>query len=152
MQMSFMWRTGIVILLFLASPVLMNARAGAQTNCYFLECDSPKAAPQPAPAAAPSPATPSSPAVATAAGPAFNCRFAKSTDEIAVCNSGTLSALDRQLNTAYNALIASLTTDQQKRLSQEENNWRQLRLGCRGSVSCLTTAYELRIQQLQNWR
>lgn len=107
------------------------------------------AAPSPQP---PAQSNPPQPPAQTSRYPSFDCKTNHQPDEIAICNSGSLSYLDLQLDELYRALRIRLGKDEQARLAEEQNAWVSERNSCRGDESCLTKTYEARIAQLQSRR
>jgi uncharacterized protein YecT (DUF1311 family) len=97
-----------------------------------------------------SPSAPSSP-VSQSPGPSFDCKTHHQQEEVAICNSATLSRLDRQLYGLYTGLL-NRSDIQQTRLKVDERAWLSDRHSCLGNESCLTMAYERRIEQLRSWR
>ena len=77
----------------------------------------------------------------------FNCRYAKAPDEIAICNSPTLSILDSQMASWYSAGRKGRARAQ---VEAEQKAWLQYRQSCGSDVSCLQHAYEARIETLQD--
>ena len=116
-------------------------------------------APQPKPQAKPvavAAARPASPAAAAAhpsapapSQSAAGCRLGTGWAERAICNSGNLTALDRQLGLLYGQ--SWTRADEQKRaaLSTSRDRFQERRGACR-SESCLTTAYVARLREISD--
>jgi uncharacterized protein YecT (DUF1311 family) len=102
---------------------------------------------QPAPAAPQTPA----PGIAVGASPTFDCSKSHAADELAICRSGELSLLDRQLNAVFAALRSRLPKDQQVTLEAQEQIWLKQRAACMADAGCIGDAYRTRIAQLETW-
>ena len=83
-------------------------------------------------------------------GPGVNCKGTP--DEVEICASPTLSALDLQLYGVYQALMKQSDKNQQIKLAHEESAWVKQRGECQSDELCLTAKYKLRIEQLQSAR
>ena len=81
-----------------------------------------------------------------AATPSFSCSGRLAADEQAICGNPTLSALDRQLNAAFEAAKGSPS---QPQLMRDQKNWLAQRSQCYADTACLTSVYQLRISQLR---
>jgi uncharacterized protein YecT (DUF1311 family) len=99
------------------------------------------------PAPAPTPAA--NPPPVARPGPGVNCTGSGSPDEVAICGSATLAALDRKLFDIYVTLLKRLDADQQIKLKQEEAAWVKQRSKCQSNQDCLLATYKSRIEQLQ---
>jgi uncharacterized protein len=84
---------------------------------------------------------PSQPVV-TGQGPSFDCARASTATENAICSSGILSDLDRQLSSAYAPLKA------QPGVAEAQRAWIRQRDTCGGSAVCIEQAYSTRIAVL----
>jgi outer membrane biosynthesis protein TonB len=109
-----------------------------------------KAAPRPAspPAAkpaAPPPAPPSQPVAV--AKPSFNCRYARTRGEVAVCSDPGLASLDRQMSAEYFRAIAAARPGQRAMLERSRNRFLRFRDSC-GSQACIADAYRGRIREI----
>lgn len=82
--------------------------------------------------------------------PSFDCATNRSVAEIAICGSGRLSHLDRQLDGVYGNIRRRLNRTSQQALRDEQRAWLQRRDGCGGNEACLIEAYETRIAELQS--
>lgn len=115
----------------------------------------PPVAPPSPPAAPPPVVAPVAPqqtaAIPSAAMPAFDCSKSPGIDEQAICHDGQLAYLDQELNVAFRNLIRTLSKEQQTVLWAQEQAWLKQRGTCGADVSCIRTAYQTRITQLQNW-
>lgn len=77
----------------------------------------------------------------------FNCDTARRSDERAICDSGELSRLDRQLNRAYRDALRQVSNP--IRIQYRQRIWLSERRGCGGNERCLRRAYVDRIGELQ---
>jgi uncharacterized protein len=78
----------------------------------------------------------------------FNCRYAKTADEVLICQDARLAALDERLATVYARLRQQLFGAQRKRLEQSQALWLKQRRDCGRDVACITQLYEERVQAL----
>lgn len=85
------------------------------------------------------------------AGPSFDCGAGLSGVETLICNNGELSALDAELSSTYQALMADSNTYGQSDLTSTQVAWLEERNQC-ASKSCLTDAYRDRIEALEEYR
>lgn len=85
------------------------------------------------------------PPPAAAQGPSFDCGRASTVVERAICGSGALSALDRQLAGAYAARRGALGPSARERLRAEQRSWLGQRDRCGGDADCLANAMRGRI-------
>lgn len=103
----------------------------------------PRAAPQPAPA-------PSAEAVPTAsARPSFNCRYARTRGEIAVCRDSGLASLDRQMASQYYRAVSGADARQRELLRTTRSRFLSYRDACR-SDACIADAYRGRIAEIRD--
>jgi hypothetical protein len=121
--------------------------------------EAPRAAPTPAPkrqaanqtparrappAAAP---TPPAPRVVATARPSFNCRYARTRGEIAVCNDAGLASLDRQMASQFYSALARARPGQRAMLQRTRNKFLAYRDRC-GSTACMAEAYQGRMREI----
>jgi uncharacterized protein len=81
----------------------------------------------------------------------FNCRYAKTPDEVAICGDPRLSQLDEWMSTRFFTLRNELSPPEQIRLDQTQAHWLARRSSCGGDPACIEEAYLTRIDQLANW-
>ena len=73
-------------------------------------------------------------------------------EELRVCASSSLLALDDQLGDAYVGLKKRLPSEQSQALSADENKWlNETRHACVQDEPCLTRVYQERIAYLKNF-
>jgi uncharacterized protein len=89
-------------------------------------------------------------AAGTADAASYNCANAKQPDEIAICDSRTLSELDVEMATLYGVRMSIPMLMGSKGAAQDEQ--RQFltdRATCGGDTACIDSAYRQRIDELQ---
>ena len=87
-------------------------------------------------------------AFAPAQAQSFNCRYARSADEVLICQDARLAALDEQLAANYAHLRQQVFRTERKRLEQSQALWLKQRRDCGRDADCIAQAYEERIQSL----
>ena len=103
----------------------------------------PPAAREPAPVPVPAP-------VATAtAKPSFNCRYARTRGEIAVCRDSGLAALDRQMAAQYYRALAAADARQRATLTSTRDSFLRYRDRC-PSDSCIAETYRGRMREIRD--
>ena len=100
----------------------------------------------PAPAAPP-PSTASPPA--STASPSYNCQFARTRGEIAVCNDNGLATLDRQMAAQFNGAMSGGDSDQRALLQSSRSHFITIRERCR-SDNCVADAYRVRMTEIRD--
>ena len=99
--------------------------------------------------AAPRPELPRYGAMPAVASPSFDCATNRSIVEQAICGSGRLSYLDRELDRVYGSLRRRLNQTRQQALRDEQRAWLRRREDCGSDERCLIKAYQTRIAELQ---
>jgi uncharacterized protein YecT (DUF1311 family) len=84
--------------------------------------------------------------------PGVNCTGTGTTDEVEICGSASLMALDWQLLNIYRDLLSRLDKGQRTKLAHEESVWVKQRGECGSDENCLIAQYKKRIFQLQSMR
>jgi uncharacterized protein len=91
-------------------------------------------------------------------GPSFNCRYARTADEVMVCQNAKLSELDRRMAEAYSSQ-RNATYDPTNRcmnrlsdfrswqrwLKTSQVSWLRQRNACRYDAECIQYQYEKRL-------
>ncbi len=87
---------------------------------------------------------------ADASAQSFNCRLAKTPDEVKICQSDKLRQLDQQVADLYSAIITSSDSTRSYRnmIERTQRTWLARRGNCRSSFTCLNDSYEARIEEL----
>ncbi len=83
-------------------------------------------------------------------GPSFDCGKARRRDEIMICGSVDLAALDRLLSSAYKSARSKLSATGRDTLKLSQREWLKGRAKCR-SERCLRTALVERIKFLEDF-
>ncbi len=83
------------------------------------------------------------------ASPSFNCRYARTASERAVCDSPALAARDRAMASVYYSTIAEADGATRRRLRQTRDRFLAYRERCR-SEACIADAYEGRIREIED--
>jgi uncharacterized protein len=81
----------------------------------------------------------------------FNCRYAKSADEIMICQDQQLSALDEQMSSLYYNLRNSLGGYRRAALEDSQGRWLRGRISCGRDRDCIYASYVRRINFLQSY-
>lgn len=81
----------------------------------------------------------------TIAGPAdaqsFNCRFARTSDEVLICQNSELGRLDERMSDTYYSLRNRLSGQQLRRLDTIRNYWISERQMCGRNAKCIENVY-----------
>jgi uncharacterized protein YecT (DUF1311 family) len=115
----------------------------------------PAPAPAPPPVARPTaepsppPATRPEPQPTASASPSFNCRYARTRGEIAVCRDSGLAALDREMAAQYYRAVAGADAGQRELLRRTRSRFLSYRDRC-GSDACIADAYRGRIAEIRD--
>ena len=86
--------------------------------------------------------------VSSAHAQSFNCRYARTPDEVAICQNGRLSDLDERLSSRFFRLRDNLYGPDRARLDREQAAWLSRRRGCGSDRSCIADAYLNRLSDL----
>jgi uncharacterized protein len=89
------------------------------------------------------------PAVAEAQ--SFNCRYARSPDEVMICQSPQLAALDERMSGLYFRLRNSLVGRERARLEADQAAWLGSRQACGRDAGCIAASYRQRIAELRSY-
>jgi uncharacterized protein YecT (DUF1311 family) len=100
------------------------------------------------PAARPQEPAPAPPATATAR-PSFNCRYARTRGEIAVCGDAGLAALDRQMASQYYRALSAADGRQRSTLVSTRNAFLRYRDGCPNN-QCMAETYLGRMREIRD--
>lgn len=83
-----------------------------------------------------------------AARPSFNCRYARTRGEIAICKDNGLAALDRQMASHYYRAIASANASQRRALQTSRDAFLRRRDRCR-QAACIASSYQERMREIE---
>jgi uncharacterized protein len=78
----------------------------------------------------------------------FNCRYAKTADEVLICQDRDLSTLDERLSSMYFNARGTASSADRARLDRDQSGWLQARKQCGRNKDCIEQTYQRRIQQL----
>jgi uncharacterized protein len=81
----------------------------------------------------------------------FNCRYARSADEVLICQDEHLSRLDVLLSGTYYRLRNSLYGRARRRLEASQRRWLASRIDCGRDYACVEEHYQSRIRYLRNY-
>jgi uncharacterized protein len=84
----------------------------------------------------------------TAQAQSFNCRAAFQPDEVLICQSPRLAALDERMSSLYFRLRNRLYGGARRALESEQAAWLRSRIGCGRDYGCIERHYRRRIAQL----
>jgi uncharacterized protein len=84
----------------------------------------------------------------TANAQSFNCRYAKTSDEVLICQEPELSKLDEQMADKYFSLRNILDRSDQALLARQQANWIRGRMSCGRDSDCIASSYRRRIRAL----
>ena len=80
----------------------------------------------------------------------FNSKYAKTADEVLICQDPRLSDLDERMSGIFFRLRNSLPARQRSALEADQAAWLHGRQACGRDGSCIEDAYRRRIQELLN--
>lgn len=78
----------------------------------------------------------------------FNCRYAKTADEVLICQDPRLSALDERMSSIFYQLRNRLYGRARADLDADQGGWLRDRMACGRDASCIASAYQERIREL----
>ena len=78
----------------------------------------------------------------------FNCRNARTADEVAICADAGLSRLDERLSSRFYGLRESVSGSDRARLDYEQSRWLDSRHRCGANRACIAASYRSRITDL----
>ncbi|RIX27133.1 hypothetical protein D3M59_11330 [Sphingomonas edaphi] len=81
--------------------------------------------------------------------PSFNCRYARTRSEIAVCSDGRLAALDREMAAQYLRAIANADARERRLLTSTRDQFLRHRDRCT-SEACIAQSYRGRMRQISD--
>jgi uncharacterized protein len=83
------------------------------------------------------------------AGPSFNCRYARTRGEIAVCRDPALASLDRQMAAQFYRAMAVARPGARVILQRTRNRFLRFRDSC-GSDACIAESYRGRMREIRD--
>jgi hypothetical protein len=81
--------------------------------------------------------------------PSFNCRYARTRGEIAVCRDPGLASLDRQMAGQFNRAMSAASPGARLILQRSRNRFLKYRDSC-GSEACIAEAYHGRMREISD--
>jgi uncharacterized protein len=81
----------------------------------------------------------------------FNCRYAKTPDEVRICQSEHLRREDERLSEQYYRLRNQVSGAELRRLTQSQRDWLRDRKACGGDPDCLADLYSSRRDELDHY-
>ena len=85
----------------------------------------------------------------------FNCRYAKLPDEVAICQSDTLSALDEEMASLFYEVTDMLRRQGRWRalraLKRSQRRWLRRRHACGYNFGCIRRRIVQRIDYFESW-
>ena len=132
-----------------ALPIAQVQQAPGTTENVQLQ---PPPVPIPTPAPQPRAAEPAPEAPAQASGsarPSFNCRYARTKGELAVCSDARLASLDRQMASQYYRALAAADPRQRALLARTRDSFLRFRDRC-PSEACVAETYRGRMREIRD--
>ena len=98
----------------------------------------------------PAPEAPAPPVTAPRTpSPSFNCQYARTRGEIAVCNDGGLASLDRQMASQFTSALSRADPEERALLQSTRSRFITFRERCR-SDDCIADAYRGRMREIDD--
>jgi len=91
------------------------------------------------------------PLVSVAEAQSFNCRYAKTADEVLICQSPGLAALDEQMSSLYFRLKTRLYGSALAQLESTNSYWLSRRMSCGRNAYCIEQNYNAWIADLASF-
>ena len=92
---------------------------------------------------------PSPAPVQTVARPSFNCAYARSQGEIAICNDANLAALDRAMAAEFSRALSGAPESERALLRDTRTRFLRYRDRC-ADRACIADAYRGRIREIRD--
>jgi uncharacterized protein len=89
--------------------------------------------------------------VSSAHAQSFNCRYARTPDEVTICENPRLSVLDERMSSRFFRLRDRLYGPDRARLDRDQAVWLNARQRCGSNPACVAAAYRARIAELSGW-
>jgi hypothetical protein len=102
-----------------------------------------------APPTAKPPASAAAPSREASAHPSFNCRYAHTAGEIAVCRNEGLAALDREMSRQFYSALRGASPGQRAMLNRSRDRFLKYRDRC-SSDACVADAYRGRMEEIDD--
>jgi uncharacterized protein len=82
-------------------------------------------------------------------GQSFNCRYARTPDEVMICQDSDLANLDEEMANIYFPLRKRLGGRDLRRLENARNYWLSERVSCGRDAACIEKTYKAWIADLE---
>jgi uncharacterized protein len=82
----------------------------------------------------------------------FNCRYAKTPDEVAICQNAKLAEMDIKMSKLYFGYRGLFSGRARHQIENDQVAWLRNRMSCGNSVECIATAYKDRVAHLHQYR
>jgi uncharacterized protein len=82
----------------------------------------------------------------------FNCRYAKSPDEVAICQNAKLAEMDIKMSKLYFGYRGIFSGPARHQIENDQVAWLRHRMSCGNSTECIATAYKDRVAYLYQHR
>jgi outer membrane biosynthesis protein TonB len=133
-----------------------KARAEAPRPAEVRKAKPKAVASAPRRAASPAKTANAAPARTATARPSYNCRYARTRSEVAVCGDAGLAGLDQQMAAQFNTAYRQATRAQREVLERSRLRFLYRRDRCQ-SASCIAEVYQRRMSEIndiaaRNWR
>jgi uncharacterized protein len=89
--------------------------------------------------------------ISSAHAQSFNCRYARTPDEVTICESPRLSVLDERMSSRFFRLRDQLYGPDRARLEFQQSRWLDARHRCGSDPGCIAATYRARIAELSGW-
>jgi uncharacterized protein len=87
----------------------------------------------------------------TADAQSYNCRYARTADEILICQDGRLSQLDERMAAMYAQVRNRMDGYERQQLEAQQRFWLQGRQRCGRDYACIESYYLVRISELASY-
>ena len=78
----------------------------------------------------------------------FNCRYAKTADEVRICRDAGLRRLDDELGSTYSRILKENRGSGREIIRRGQTRWLARRRACGSDAGCLEAAYNRRLSEL----
>src|SRR5882672_7994058 len=80
----------------------------------------------------------------------FDCRRARTADEVAICDNRDLNDMDVRMATLFEITKGFVAMGERGAMQDEQRDWLDQRRRCGGDVPCLRRSYRRRIGELED--
>ena len=89
--------------------------------------------------------------VSEAQAQSFNCRYARTADEVLICQDDELSTLDVRMSNSYFRLRNGIYGRRRAALESDQAAWLRSRMDCGRDRNCIADSYRQRIRELRDY-